>query len=129
MSDTGHAMAECDAEVVDLRPGPNQGHRSRTIPPSVRRVVLLADERRCAVPGCRCSVWLDLHHLRSVAAGGGHEPWNLAVLCGAHHRLVHDGLLGLERRTDGGMTARFSDGSERKGPAMPLWAGIPRSHG
>lgn len=100
VGETVVAQAGCDAEVVDLRPGPHRGHLTRTIPPSARRVALHRDGLRCAVPGCRCRLWLDVHHLRSRATGGTHDVENLITLCPLHHRLVHDGLLALVRRGD-----------------------------
>ena len=126
VSETEAAMADCDAEVVDLRPGPNQGHTTRTIPPSTRKAVLLADGRRCVVPDCRCTVWLDIHHGTPRSEGGRSDPWNLFTLCGAHHRLLHDGLLAVERRSDGGVNAIGPDQVPRSGPARLLWTHIPR---
>jgi len=99
-ADVEDAIAEeacCDAEVVDLTPGPQQGRLSRTIPPRVRRAVLLAYGSTCAVPGCACRLWVDLHHVRPIAGGGDHRPTNLIPLCPAHHRLLHRGCMGLER--------------------------------
>ncbi len=96
LGETVAAQAACDAEVVDLRPGPGHGHLTRTIPPAIRRAVLHRDGTRCAVEGCRCRLWLDVHHLRSRATGGKHDEENLVTLCPLHHRLVHDGQLALE---------------------------------
>ncbi|MEO8183807.1 MAG: hypothetical protein ABI895_33705, partial [Deltaproteobacteria bacterium] len=47
----------------------------QTIPPALRRAVLLRDRRRCQVPGCTNTRWLDVHHLElrsegRAAAGG-----------------------------------------------------------
>ena len=114
VSETVAAQAACDAEVVNLRPGPGHGHLTRTIPPAIRRAVLHRDGTRCAVAGCRCRLWLDVHHLRSRAAGGTHEEANLVTLCALHHRRVHDGLLALEIVRDPrgrvGLEATHSDG-------------------
>ncbi len=95
ISETVGAQAACDAEVVDLRPGPGHGHLTRTIPPAIRRAVLHRDGTRCAVEGCRCRLWLDVHHLRSRTSGGKHDEQNLVTLCPLHHRRVHDGMLAL----------------------------------
>ena len=95
--DTLVAEACCDAVHVDARPGPNEGRRTRAIPPRVRRRVLARDAHRCVVPGCTNRLWLDLHHLRPFAAGGDHGQDNLVTLCTAHHRLHHEGRLALER--------------------------------
>ena len=114
VGETVAAQAVCDAEVVDLRPGPARGHLTRTIPPATRRAVLHRDGLRCVVEGCRCRLWLDVHHLRSRAAGGGHEEGNLVTLCSVHHRAVHDGVLGLgvivDPRGRAGIEARHADG-------------------
>jgi len=92
-----------------MREGPRRGHLSRTIPPAVRRAVLQRDGRRCQVPGCTNSLWLELHHLEHRSDGGGHEEDNLLTVCGVHHRVTHDGLLGIER-VPGGLEFRFLDG-------------------
>ncbi len=114
VSETVEAQAVCDAEVVDLRPGPSHGYLTRTIPPAIRRAVLHRDGTRCAVAGCRCRLWLDVHHLRSRAAGGTHDEENLVTLCPLHHRRVHDGLLALEWVRDPhgsvGVEATHADG-------------------
>ena len=93
--DTVHEMACCDSEVLEMRPGPKRGHLSRTVPPAVRRAVLQRDGGRCVVPGCECRLYVDLHHLRWRSRGGRHEEGNLAVLCSAHHKLLHDGYLAV----------------------------------
>ena len=88
-------LAECDAIIVDE----DAGTRARSaIPPSTRRKVLVRAEHRCQVPGCRAARNLDIHHVRPRAEGGGHEPWNLIVLCGGHHRLRHEGALMITGR-------------------------------
>ena len=109
--------ASCDAEVVDLRPGPQQGRLSRTIPPRVRRAVLLAYDSTCAVPGCECRLWVDLHHVRPFAAGGRHAPGNLLPLCPAHHRLLHRGRMGLEQEGPD-WVFRFHWAPERRRPVV-----------
>ena len=91
------AEAACDSDVVDMRPGPQQGHLSRAIPPAVRRQVEHRDRDTCAVPGCGGQTWLDVHHILARSEGGGHHLDNLALTCGAHHRALHRGELFLER--------------------------------
>lgn len=90
--------------------GPARGRLTRNIPPATRRAVLHRDGLRCVVPGCRCRLWLDVHHLRARASGGTHDEANLVTLCSQHHRLVHDGVLGLERVAGGGIEVRHADG-------------------
>jgi hypothetical protein len=55
--------------------------RGKTIPPALRRAVLLRDQRCCQVPGCANSRWLGIHHLELRSEGGDHSPENLACLC------------------------------------------------
>jgi hypothetical protein len=117
-------MAACDA----LHVGPNHpvdksthvgsggstqvgARATQTIPPATRRHVLARDGRRCVVPGCRHSAFVDVHHLEGRADGGGHDVSNLVTLCGAHHRAVHRGALSISRQTDGELAFRHADGS------------------
>ena len=93
--------AACDCEVVDLRPGPGRGALTREIPPRTRRAVAHRDGYRCAVPACTNHVWLHLHHLQFRENGGDHSESNLALVCTAHHRLIHAGTLTLRRGEDG----------------------------
>jgi hypothetical protein len=116
-------MAECDAQhvVMNNEAGPvadpkiaHVGSRPRatqTIPPSIRREVLRRDGGRCTVPGCRSAIFLDLHHTRTRAEGGDHDPALLTTLCGGHHRAVHDGRLLIEGSWTAGFEFRHSDGS------------------
>jgi hypothetical protein len=73
-------------------------HASRTIPPAKRRTLIARDEH-CVFPGCnRPAPWCDGHHLKSWADGGPTTLENLALVCGAHHRKVHEEGWRLERR-------------------------------
>ena len=69
--------------------------RSRYIPAVVRREVWRRDQGRCSYvdrhSGRRCGsrYRLELDHIVPFALGGGAEPSNLRLRCGAHHRLRH----------------------------------------
>ena len=115
VSDTIVAEAACDAEVIDMRPGPTQGHTTRIIAPVLRKKLLNRAQWRCEVPGCTGRLWLDVHHLRARADGGGNEPRNLVVLCSGHHRAVHAGGLALEREQDDRMVVTHRNGDSRRG--------------
>jgi hypothetical protein len=105
------AMAGCDAQqIIRGRSGRNK-RASQTIPPAIRRTVLLRDQHRCQVPGCRHATYVDVHHLRAREHGGGHEPENLLTLCSAHHRACHRGDLLIERSASGGLIFRHADGT------------------
>lgn len=90
---------------------PRQGRAVQTVPPAVRRAVLLRDHHRCQVPGCRHATFVDVHHLRAREDGGGHEVDNLLTLCGAHHRACHRGDLLVEGRASSGLVFRHADGA------------------
>lgn len=109
--------AACDAEVVDLRFGPQRGRFERRVPPARRRTVMHRDGMRCAVPYCRATLWLDVHHIVARSCGGGNDEANLCTLCPAHHRLIHEGRLHVAREADGRLSFRHADG-RRFGP-MP----------
>ena len=92
----------CDAAVSRLT---NRGeleheitHATRTIPPATRRA-LVARDRGCVFPGCdRPAQWCEGHHLTFWADGGPTTLENLALLCGPHHRKVHEEGWRLERK-------------------------------
>jgi hypothetical protein len=116
-------MARCDAQSLgpvgqgreNARPATHVGARSgrarQDVPPAVRREVMRRDGGRCAVPGCRNAVFLDIHHVVPRSEGGNHDLDGLAVLCAAHHRALHRGQLIVEGRVSTGLVFRHADGS------------------
>lgn len=48
-------------------------------------------DRGCAMPGCDRQRFLYAHHVVAWAAGGHTDLDNLVLLCGDHHRRLHDG--------------------------------------
>jgi hypothetical protein len=122
ISDTVVAEALCDAEIVELRSGPKQGHVTRTIPPATRRLVFARAKGRCEIPGCRNRLWLVIHHLQHRGDGGDHHPTDLVCLCTGHHRLHHDGHLGIARATDGRIVVTRADATLVVGPGG--WAHV-----
>ena len=96
--------------------GSHPQRASQTIPPAVRRAVLLRDRHCCQVPGCRHATFVDVHHLRAREDGGNHEPDNLLTLCGAHHRACHRGELLIEKSASGGLSFWHADGTAYGGP-------------
>ena len=93
LSPTEVERAECDAARMDER-----GHVKQDIAPATRKLVRRRDGDRCTVPGCRSSQFIELHHIVPRAEGGGHEPENLTLLCGAHHDARHSGRLRIRGR-------------------------------
>lgn len=75
---------KCDAVIEN-----EEGRRQRTIPPRVRRAVLKRDRHRCQAPGCTNTRFLEVHHIKRRANGGGNDAANLITLCSRCHRWVH----------------------------------------
>ena len=84
--DAGVSEVRLDAEGHPL----DVGRRRRTIPPALRRALELRD-RGCRFPGCPVRHFTAGHHVRHWAEGGETKLDNLLLLCGHHHRLVHEG--------------------------------------
>jgi hypothetical protein len=98
-------MARCDAQVI----APN-ARAAQNPAPSVRREVLERHGRRCAVPGCRHSIHLDIHHTDLRSEGGTHDPNRLVALCSAHHDALHRGVLVIRGDATSGFTFEHADG-------------------
>ena len=76
-------------------------HAGRSIPPATRRA-LVARDHHCVFPGCdRPAPWCDGHHLIHWADGGPTKLDNLGLVCGTHHRKVHEEGWKLRREKDG----------------------------
>jgi hypothetical protein len=91
----------------------------QSIPPAMRRAVLTRDRRRCRVPGCTHTTFVDVHHVQPRAEGGRHEAANLMTLCSAHHRAVHRGELFIEHEREGSFIFRHADGAAYGNPTAP----------
>ena len=76
-------------------------HAKRQIPPSTRRA-LVARDRDCVFNGChRPAAWCDGHHVRWWTQGGETNLENLALVCGRHHRMLHEEGWQIERTNSG----------------------------
>jgi hypothetical protein len=85
----------CDAALVRiLETGDGEpldvGRKTRVISPALHRALRRRD-RGCRFPGCANTRFVDGHHLRHWADGGGTRLDNLVLLCRHHHRLLHEG--------------------------------------
>jgi HNH endonuclease len=81
------------------------GRSSRVVSPTQRNALAVRD-RGCVFPGCqRPLAWCEAHHLRHWLHGGPTDLTNLALVCRAHHRAVHEGGWRLARAPDGRLTA------------------------
>src|SRR5829696_8283924 len=81
------------------------GRTSRVVLPA-QRAALAVRDGGCVFPGCsRPLAWCDAHHLRHWLHGGPTDLANLALVCRAHHRAVHEGGWRLTRQPDGRLLA------------------------
>lgn len=68
----------------------------KSIPQSVAIRVLTEAGYRCAVPTCRATLAMNLHHIWQVSEGGPNDPNNLVALCANCHTFHHQGIIPAE---------------------------------
>ncbi len=106
-------MLCCDAVVETVISNENVtvgiGRRNRAIPAWLRRLVVYRDEGRCQFPGCRNTHWLQIHHIEHWALGGKTDLDNLILLCGYHHRFIHQKGWHITGNPNDGVTFRKPD--------------------
>ncbi len=112
-AETARRLA-CDASLLPILHGPkgvlDVGRKTRAVPPAMRRVLDRRDGGCCRFPGCENRRWVDAHHIVHWARGGETKLENLVLLCGHHHRLVHEGGFSLARMASGELLFRRPDG-------------------
>jgi hypothetical protein len=85
----------CDAEVIPVVLG-GQGEpldvgRTCRLVTAPIWTALIARDTHCAFPGCdRPPLMCHAHHIRHWISGGETKLSNLVLLCGHHHRVIHD---------------------------------------
>ncbi|MET0663172.1 MAG: DUF222 domain-containing protein [Ilumatobacteraceae bacterium] len=87
------------------------GRSQHIVPDRTRRLVIERDGG-CGVPGCAVTHHLEVHHIIHWEHDGPTDSWNLVALCPHHHRLHHQGRLGITGNADqpGGLTFTDADG-------------------
>jgi len=88
------------------------GRKTRAIPPATRRA-LLSRDRHCQFPGCTQDRYVEGHHVVHWAKGGETKLDNLVLLCGRHHRAVHEFGYRIERTSEGKFGVTKSADSKR----------------
>ncbi len=76
------------------------GRNSRTVPGWLRRLVIHRDGGSCRFHGCDNKQWLQVHHIQHWSKGGATDLDNLMLLCGFHHRFVHEHGWHITRNPD-----------------------------
>ena len=67
-------------------------------------------DKGCRFPGCTNKRFVDAHHIKHWSASGETGLGNLMLLCGRHHRLVHEGGYRIEKDYLDRWTFRRPDG-------------------
>jgi hypothetical protein len=84
----------CDADIVPAALGGSGvvldvGRSHRLVTASIWTALMVRD-RHCSFPGCRRPpIMCHAHHIDSWASGGATSLDNLVLLCGHHHRMIH----------------------------------------
>jgi len=86
------------------------GRTERIATPKQRLAVLLAQDFRCATPGCD-HTHLQIHHIVPWLLGGPTDMRNLIGLCTSCHTLLHRGQLICTADGHGGAVFHTSDGT------------------
>jgi hypothetical protein len=95
------------------------GRRGRQVPGALGRALRFRDGG-CRFPGCEGKRWLHAHHLVHWARGGPTDLDNLVLLCGFHHRLLHEG--GWRTTGHPGRSLLFHDPGGRTLSPFPGWS-------
>ena len=86
----------------------NVGRSQYIVPDRTRRIIERRD-RGCRVPGCTADRFVDVHHIIHWQDGGPTDTWNLLSLCPRHHRMHHQGQLGITGNADEPDGIEFTD--------------------
>lgn len=96
---------DCDGTPLDV------GRSQRLVTRKQFRALLDRD-RGCRHPGCGSRRFLHAHHVRHWLHGGPTNLANLILLCGTHHRALHDGAFRLEALSKSSWRFIRADGRE-----------------
>jgi hypothetical protein len=84
----------CDADIIPVALGGSSvvldvGRSYRLVTTPIWTALVVRD-RHCSFPGCRRPpIMCHAHHIVSWACGGATKLSNLVLLCGHHHRTLH----------------------------------------
>lgn len=103
------------------------GRSQHIVPDRTRRLVEHRDGG-CRVPGCASDRFVEVHHIIHWTHQGPTDTWNLICLCPKHHRLHHQGRLGITGDADQPDGVAFTDANGRilvESGARPWPPGAP----
>ena len=105
----------CDADLVAVTRDAkgnllNLGRKHRVVSPQLKRA-LLARDKCCTYPSCSHEQFLEAHHVMHWADGGETSLDNTMLICGRHHRLLHEGGFTIHKNFAGEWYFRTVDGN------------------
>ena len=111
----------CDSALVTVATGEagevlDVGRKTRAVPAAIRRALWSRDQG-CRFPMCTNRRFVHAHHVWHWAHGGPTRLDNLVLLCGFHHRLLHEGGFKMSLAPD--RTARFFTAAGREIAFVP----------
>ncbi|MGH2539268.1 MAG: DUF222 domain-containing protein [Actinomycetota bacterium] len=89
--------------------------RTRREPSAAMMRQLRHRDRGCRFPGCGSTAFANAHHIVWWSRGGSTDLENLVLICGFHHRLVHEHGWTIERGPDGRVRWFRADGTRYRG--------------
>jgi hypothetical protein len=89
--------------------------RTRREPSASMMRELRHRDRGCRFPGCGSTAFSNAHHIVWWSRGGATDLDNLLLICGFHHRLIHEHGWTVERADDGRVRWFRADGSRYRG--------------
>jgi hypothetical protein len=116
LPDSLRRFMTCDARgrvQLDAHGTPLSVGRSARIVPDRTRLAIEERDGGCRVPGCERTKWLHVHHITHWEDGGPTDTANLMALCSRHHRLHHQGHLGISGNADDPDGVVFTDARGR----------------
>jgi hypothetical protein len=119
----------CDARLQVVAERDDTGDpvsfgRTRREPSAAMLRQLRHRDRGCRFPGCGSTAFANAHHIVWWSRGGSTDLENLVLICGFHHRLLHEHGWTIERAADGRIRWFRTDGSRyRGGPERDLAVG------
>jgi hypothetical protein len=96
----------CDAEIIPMVMGSKSevldvGRANRLFTAAIRKAIAQRD-KGCAFPGCdRPPAWTEAHHVQHWLDDGASCYKNGCLLCGHHHRIIHQGHWRIRWAADG----------------------------
>ena len=104
-----------------VRPNPRPGRtvdlgRRRRLPNAALFRAMWDRDHGCVYAGCGRRRYLHGHHLVHWARGGRTDLDNMVLLCGEHHRRLHEGGYQMRRGPDGTICLLDPDGAPVPGP-------------